>query len=203
MKTLMKTLLKSAFTMTLLSGIFALGCSSSSNGDDASTTEDAGDAGPTLFGITPGKTCFDVVSVKTGFVDGCNLGVGDTVANNGVVGAALLVNYDPNTATLTVGTDGSLGTGTIAFNEGTLNRVGNPSLDGVPACTWHQTDTSNITVTATNEFDLAGTEVQNMFATACGAANTPTGGTCTSTWTWHMKIGTKTPTGDGSATTCP
>lgn len=199
----MKTTMKSAFAMTLLSGILALGCSSSSNSDDASTTDDAGDAGPTLFGITAGKSCFDVLTVATGFNDGCGIGVGDPVANDGLVGAALLVNYDPSTATLTVGRDGALGTGQISFNVGTLSRVGNPALDGVPACTWHQTDTSNITVTATNEFDLSGTEVQNMFATACGTANTPTGGSCTSTWTWHMKIGTKTPTGDGSATTCP
>lgn len=201
----MKTFMKSAFTMTLLSGIFALGCSSSTTSGDDAGNGDATviDSGPTLYGITAGKTCFDVLSVQPGFVDGCGTGVGDTVANMGVVGAALLVNYDPNTATLTVGTDGSLGTGTIAFNVGTLNRVGTPALDTMPTCTWHQTDKSDITVTATNEFDLAGTETQNQFASACSAGNVPTGGTCTSTWTWHMKIGTKMPTGDGSATTCP
>jgi len=45
-------------------------------------------------------------------------------------------------------------------------------------------------MTATNEFDLSVTEVENMFR-GCSAANAPTGGQCTSTWTWHMKRSTK------------
>jgi hypothetical protein len=199
----MKSFMKSAFAMTLLGGICALGCSSSSSTDAGNELDAGNDTGPTLFGITAGNTCFDVVSVQPGFNDGCDIGVGDTAANMGLVGTAILVNYDPNSATLTVGRAGALGTGQIAFNTGTLSRVGDTSLDGMPTCTWHQTDTSAITVTAQNEFDLAGTEVQNTFATACGTANTPAGGMCTSTWTWHMRIGTKTPTGTGTATTCP
>jgi len=182
----MKSLMKSAFTMTLLGGIFALGCSSTGGGDDAGA--DAGaDTGPTLFGLTAGDSCFDVVSIQSGADDGCDLGVA------GLVGMSLPVNYDPATAILTVGTAGSLGGGQIAFNMGTLMRAGNPSDRTMPTCTWHQTDNSSVSVTATNEFDIAVTEVQNMFATACGTAGTPAGGTCTSMWTWHMKKGTKTP----------
>jgi hypothetical protein len=184
----MKSLMKSAFTMTLLAGIFALGCSSSGNGDDGGA--DAGqDTGPTPFALSAGATCFDVVSIQSGVDDGCDLGVA------GVVGTALPVNYDPNTAILTVGTDGAEGGGQIAFNVGTLLRDSTANDPQMPTCTWHQTDTSNVTVTAANEFDIMITEVENMFATACGTAGTPTGGTCTSAWTWHMKKGTKTPPG--------
>ena len=117
----MKSLMKSAFTMTLLGGIFALGCSSSSSGDDAGTDLDAGsDSGPVLFGITPGDNCFDVVSVQPGFNDGCEIGVGDTVANRAWSAGAMLVNYNPNTAILTVGSRWRVGGGPIAFNTGTL-----------------------------------------------------------------------------------
>src|SRR3954447_17041764 len=109
----MKSLMKSAFTMTMLGGIFALGCSSTGGGDDAGA--DAGaDAGPTLFALSSGDSCFDVVSIQSGADDGCDLGVA------GLVGMSLPVNYDPATAILTVGTAGSLGGGQIAFNMGTL-----------------------------------------------------------------------------------
>ena len=40
----MKSLMKSAFTMTLLGGIFALGCSSSGTSDDAGTGGHRADA---------------------------------------------------------------------------------------------------------------------------------------------------------------
>jgi hypothetical protein len=178
----MKSLLKSAFTMTLLSGIFALGCSSSGGGDDAGP-----DTGPTPFALSAGDSCFDVVSIQSGADDGCDLGVA------GLVGMALPVNYNPTTAILTVGTNGAEGGGQIAFNMGTLMRDSAASDPLMPTCTWHQTDTADVTVTAANEFDIFLTEVDNMFATACGTAGTPSGGTCTSSWTWHMKKGTKTP----------
>src|SRR5690242_2815735 len=109
----MKSLMKSAFAMTLLGGICALGCSSSSSTDAGEPDAGNGDTGPTLFSITAGNTCFDVVSVQPGFNDGCDIGVGDTAANMGLVGTAVLVNYDPNTAILTVGRDGALGNGQI------------------------------------------------------------------------------------------
>jgi len=185
----MKSLMKRALTMTLLSGVFAFGCSSSSSSDDASTAQDAGSDGPALFAITAGNSCFDVVSIQPGSNDGCMLGVADTVANGGPVGGGLLVNYDNNTGILTVGTDGHEGGGPIAFNMGTLTRDNTATDPMMATCTWHQTDTSDVTITATNEFDISVTEVENMFATACSFK--PAGGTCTSTWTWHMKIGTE------------
>ena len=58
----------------------------------------------------------------------------------------------------------------------------------MPTCTWHQTDTSQVTLTATNAFTIQVTEVEEMFATACSAGTAPAGGTCTSTWTWTMEI---------------
>ncbi len=67
-----------------------------------------------------------------------------------LVGKALPVNYemDSTTGTVTVGTKGSLGTGTISNNMGTLNREGDPNDTTMPTCTWHQKDTSTLTLTA-------------------------------------------------------
>jgi hypothetical protein len=205
--------MKSALILSLFGGIAALGCSSSSNSDDGgvggftgggdggATGTDAGQDGPALFGLSTGDSCFDVVSVQTGSSDGCNLGVADPVASDGLVGSALLVNYTMATATLTVGTAGSLGAGQIAFNMGTLMRTGTTTDSQMMTCNWHQTDTSMVTLTATNEFDISVTEVENMFATACSGP--PTGGTCTSTWTWHMtKSLTKTPAVGATGNPC-
>jgi hypothetical protein len=179
----MNTLTKSGLSLALLTTIFAVGCGASSGSSDASS-----EGGVTPYGLTEGDNCFDVTAASM-VNDGCMLVVG------GLVGMALPVNYVRATATVTVGTDGSLGTGTVTFNMGTLAREGTPMLDTMPTCTWHQSDTSMVTVTATNEFDISVTEVQSDFAPACSAANVPAGGTCTSTWTWHMKKGTKTPPG--------
>jgi len=195
---MMKNMTKGALSMALLGAIFAIGCSSSSggaDGGDASGTGGTGGAAP--YGLTPGDTCFDIISVQMGSTDDCGIGVADTfdpVAMTGLVGAALLVHYDMPTATVTIGKSGSLGAGQVTFNHGTLTRDNNPMLAGKPACTWHQKDTSNITVTNTNEFDLAATETQDMFSSGCAAGDKPNAaGMCTSTWTWHMKKGTKMP----------
>ncbi len=180
-----------ALAVALFGATLALGgCSSTSNSDDGgdASLDVAGDTGPTLYGLTTGDSCFDIVSIATGSSDGCDIGVVSLVNT-----ASLLVNYNMSTATLSVGTAGSLGAGTIAFNMGTLTRAGNPVDSAMPTCSWHQTDTAQVTLTATNEFDIAVTEVENMFATACTASTVPSGGTCTSTWTWHMVKGTKTP----------
>jgi hypothetical protein len=203
---MMKTLTNSVLSIALLATAFAVGCGASSGTDDAGIGGSTGTAGAgsggaggtagvTPFGLSAGDTCFDIVSVANGSSDGCNLGVADlaTAPNPGLVGTALPVNYDATTATLTVGTMGSLGAGVVTFNMGTLTRENTPAMMDMPTCTLHQTDTSMITVTATNEFDLAGTETEDTFAAACSAANVPTGGMCTSTWTWHMVKGTETP----------
>ncbi len=184
----MTSSMKNAFALALLGGVFALGCSSTGTGDDGGDV-DAGSDGPVAFGLAPGDNCFDVVSIQPGSNDGCMIGVADTTATGGPVGGGLLVNYNATTGILTVGTAGSLGAGPIAFNTGTLTRDGNPTDSQMPTCGWHQTDTSDVTVTATNEFDITVTEVEDTFATACSFK--PTGGTCTSRWTWHMKLGTE------------
>jgi hypothetical protein len=161
----------------------------------ATASMDAGDGGGllcggmTLYGLTVGNTCFDIVSVAPGSNDGCMLGVADATGS-GIVGMALPFSYDQSTATASVGTNGGLGVGQVICNMGTLTRETSPTLAAMPACSWHQTDTSVLHMTATNEFDLSVTEAENMFR-GCSAANTPTGGQCTSTWTWHMKKSTK------------
>jgi hypothetical protein len=191
-----KNTFRAGILAAVASAALALGCSSTSDNTDGSADDAATDVasdGPQLYGLTPGNLCFDVVSVATGSSDGCDIGVADTVANMGFVGGAVLVNYDMPTATLTVGKAGALGAGTISFNMATLTRANNPVDSMMATCSWHQTDTSQVTLTADNEFDLSATEVQNMFAIACTPSSVPTGGTCTSTWTWHMKAGTKTP----------
>ncbi len=192
----MKSLTKNPFAMALLGGMLALGCSSSSTSDDGGGTggagpdTDAGSDAPTVFGLSDGDSCFDIVSVQPGSNDattGCMIGVAD------LVGVGILVNYNASTGVLKVGSGGTLGAGPISFNQGTLTRDSPATDPTMSTCTWHQTDTGNVTVTATNEFDLSVTETENMFVAACTMK--PAGGTCTSSWTWHMKKGTKTPPG--------
>jgi len=172
----------SLFSMLGVAALVAAGCSSSASDTDGST--DGATDGETLFGLSTGDSCFDVDTVAN-VTDGCN------VAPGAVVGSALLVNYMMSTATLTVGTMGAEGAGPIAHNMGTLTRDGNTSDSSMPLCTWHQTDTAQVTLTATNAFTITVTEMETNFATAC----VPAMANCTSTWTWTMKKGTKTPPG--------
>jgi hypothetical protein len=180
-------------------GVMAVGCSSSSSdcSDGGTCTTDAGSggtqggtggAGPTLFGITEGTYCFDIVSIAAGASDGCDLGVAS------LVGQALPVNYVMATATVTLGTDGSLGAGPVASNMGTLTRDNMPTDPMMTTCTWHQTDTTTLVLTDTNQFTASVVENQSTFAAAPACSSIPPGGMCTSTWTWTMKInGNKTP----------
>jgi hypothetical protein len=148
--------------------------------------------GVVLYGLSVGDSCFDIVSVAAGAADGCSIGVADAAPNGGLVGSALPFNYDTSTATVTIGSMASLGSGEVLCNEGTLTHDAFRTLDTMPACSWHQTDMSLLHLTATNELDLSVTEVENAF-TGCSTADTPPGGSCTSTWTWHMKKGLETP----------
>jgi len=154
-----------------LLGFVATGCGSN-------TTEGTPDTGTgqTVYRLSPGPYCYAVTSILPGTVDGCDISVAS------VVGSDLPVNYDATTGILTVGTQGSLGAGAIAYNAGTLNRDGDTG-DGA-GCTWHQTDTTEVLVTAENAFTVSVTEVQSTFAAACGAP----AATCTSTWSWTMQI---------------
>lgn len=169
-------------SMLVGAALAAAGCSSSS--DDLDGSADGATDGVTLYGLSTGDSCFDVETVAN-VTDGCNIAPGS------VVGTALLVNYTMATATLTVGTMGAEGAGPIAQNMGTLTRSGDTSDSTMPTCTWRQVDTSQVTITGTNAFTITVTEMQSNFAVAC----VPAGTNCTSTWTWTMKKGTKTPPG--------
>jgi hypothetical protein len=204
----MKTMTKGVVSIALLATAFVVGCGAGSGSNDAGVAGSTGTAGggaagstgaggdvcggATLYGLSPGDSCFKITDVMSGSSDGCMLGVAEPVASNGLIGASLPVNQNTGTGVLTVGTMGSLGSGAIMCNQGTLTRDGNTTLKGTPACMWHQTDTSMVTITATNEFDISVTEAENMFM-GCTADFVD----CTSTWTWHMvKDTTKSPTSD-------
>ncbi len=173
-------------------GIWAAGCSSSSDcGDGATCTSDAattdsGKDGAGLFGLSPGTYCYDIVSIGSGANDGCDIGVANLVNM-----ASLPGTYVAGTGTFTLGTDGSLGAGDIRSNMGTLTRDNMPSLDTMPTCMWHQTDTTMIVLTDTNKFTASVVENESEFVAACTMK--PASGMCTSTWTWTMQInGAKT-----------
>jgi hypothetical protein len=148
--------------------------------------------GVVLYGLSAGDSCFDVLAVAAGASDGCQLGVAESRTTGGLVGAALPFNYDVQTGTVSIGTNGALGTGKVLCNAGMLSRLGSPTLFTMPSCSWQETDTATLRMTATNELDLSVISVEMGF-TACSAANTPVGGECTSTWTWHMKRGLESP----------
>jgi hypothetical protein len=160
------------------------GCGSNDSDLDAGTSmpdaEMVVDSGPTLYALSAGTFCYDIMGVS-GVADGCELGVAALVGT-----AALPGTYDATTGQFTLGTEGSLGTGLISNNMGTLLRDGMTSDVAVPACTWHQSDTTVMVMVAQNNFTAQVTETQNTFAAAC--APIPTGGTCTSTWTWTFGI---------------
>ena len=198
-------------------GLAAVGCDSTSTCTDAGVCADgglggskggstgaggaagsaglggAGGGGPTLYAVTPGTYCFEILAIAPGSVDGCMLDVAGQVSTVAKRVALPVTYYATATTvggvaipagTIQVGTMGSLGRGVVDKNLATLLR------DNMPAagtCTWHQTDTSSLQLTDTNTFDLAVTETEDMFAAAC-APDVPTGGTCTSTWKWTMKI---------------
>ena len=172
-------------SMLVVTALVASGCGAADGiFDTDGGASDGSTDGLTLFALSTGDSCFDVETVAN-VTDGCNIAPGS------VVGSALLVNYTMATATLTVGTMGSQGAGRIMNNTGTLTRDGDTSDSAMPLCTWHQTNTSQVTVTGTNAFTISVTEVESDFSTACLPPNTD----CTSTWTWTMKKGTKTPPG--------
>lgn len=172
----------------LTAGLAIAGCSSDNSCADGGICDTGtggagGSGGPTLYAVTPGNYCFTVTSILPGSSDGCMIGVGQ------VVGHDLPVNYDMAAGTISVGTQGSLGIGLISANKATLMRDNSPADQDVPACTWHQTDTSMLTLTADNTFTISVVENETTFNAACDAAAiTPAGGLCTSTWGWTMTI---------------
>jgi hypothetical protein len=189
-------------------GFVAGGCSSNSSGcadggdGGCSTTQDGASAPDTstpttdatpdsgLFGFSAGDSCFVVTAVAPGSVDGCELQVADAAntdpANFLPITIPFNYMFDPTTmvGTVILGTNGALGQGTISNNMGALMRAGPTSDKKMTTCTWQQTDTSQLVLTANNTFDVTVTEVESNFAAGCSAP--PNGGTCTSTWTWTM-----------------
>lgn len=134
-----------------------------------------GGAGGTVapFSLTGGTYCFDVTGT-TGIVDGCGITPGAITQ--------LPVTYTDGV--VAVGRQGSVGQGALGNNNmASLMRVGDPN-DGT-ACTWHQTDTSMMTLTANNEFMISVSETESAFAAVCAP---PPSDPCTSSWTWTMKI---------------
>jgi hypothetical protein len=153
------------------------GCGSNTTESLDSGTSDT--AGITPFGLTGGDSCFTITDIAPGFSDGCALGVDKLVYQS------LPMNYDGTTAIATLGTQGSLGGGAISNNLGTLVRDNYPIIDGT-TCTYHQTDNTQLQMTADNAFTVTVTETQSTFGATCAAADVPVGGTCTSTWKWTM-----------------
>ncbi|MEP6652977.1 MAG: hypothetical protein ABJA82_06435 [Myxococcales bacterium] len=166
------------------------GCSSSDSKSDAAVSDAQGDAtsdsGVTVYHLSEHDNCFDITAVAAGGVDGCDIGFADAV------GTALPVNYTrlPTSATVTVGTMGSIGEGDIAYNMATLTRNSTATDPKMDTCSWTQMDTADLTMTGDDAFTLSVTEVDSMFMPACSMVHA--GGTCTSTWTWTMKKSTKT-----------
>jgi hypothetical protein len=156
--------------LALIAAPVLVGC-----GSNTTESIDSG-TGTTPFGLSVGDNCYTINAIASGYSDGCGLFVLSTQ-----VGASLPMNYDATTATATLGTQGSLGGGTILNNQGTLVRDGDTS-DGT-GCTWHQNDNTLLQMTANNQFTVSVTEVESVFSTACGASAS----TCTSTWTWTMQ----------------
>jgi len=194
MRTMKTTKILMMFSVAAI-GLAAVGCDSTSTCGDGGVCPDGGAggkggstgagggaggaAGSTVYGISAGTYCFDITSA-TPISDGCGLFDGVTY-----VGTRLPVTY-VTTGQLTVGKMGSLGTGLIDANQGTLLRENDPVDSTMPLCTWHQTDQSVIQVTATNAFTATVTETESAFTAACGqpAASDP----CTSTFTFTLAI---------------
>jgi hypothetical protein len=162
------------------------GCSSSDSKSDAAVSDARGDAtsdAGTLFRLSENDNCFDITAIAAGADDGCEIGVASLVGKD-----ALPVNYVRATATVTLGTNGSIGAGQVTFNKGTLTRNSTATNPDMVSCTWNQMDTADLTMIADDTFTVAVTEVESMFLPACSGI--PTGGMCTSTWTWTMKKST-------------
>jgi len=174
-----------SLSIALLAGVALAACDgSSSTCGDAGCPDASTDAAKTLFGLSAGDNCYTITAITAGYSDGCKLGV------QTLVGMSLPMNYTAATATVMLGTEGSLGAGVISANMGTLVRENDPTLDTTGVCGWHQLDTSLLKLTADNKFTVTVTEVESMFKAGCTADITPTGGTCTSTWTWTMQKAT-------------
>lgn len=197
--------------VSLALGLSSVACSSSSSCADGGVCNEGGaggaaagaggmggSAGPTLYALSAGTFCYDILSIAAGYSDGCSLGVASYVGTPTMPSAIPVSYYDTATTvggdaipagTVAVGNDGSLGRGVISQNTGTLLRDGMPVDADVATCTWHETVQAQFQLTATNKFNIGVTETRSNFDASCASVKPlPAGGTCTSTWTFAMAI---------------
>ena len=194
----------------LVFGLGVAGCSSNSScadggicneggaGGGAGTGGAGGAPGQTLYALSAGTFCYDILSIAPGYSDGCGLGVATYVGTPTMPSALPVSYYDVATTvggdaipagTVVVGNDGSLGRGVVNQNVGTLLRTGMPVDTDVPTCTWSETVQAQFQLTATNKFYIAVSETRSNFDPSCASVKPlPAGGACTSTWTLGMAI---------------
>jgi hypothetical protein len=187
-----RTLKCVALSLTL--GLCGLGCGESDDqcGDagclDGGITTDGGATGdgPMLWGLSRGMNNYKITGASS-VNDGCKIGVAGLADGK----TTLPVTFDVTTSMISIGDKKgtpptpSLGSGVVNNNMATLTRENDT---GTLPCTWHQKDVSTLTLTNHDKFSLSVQEDQTMFATGCPAADVPTGGKCTSTWTWTFEL---------------
>jgi len=167
---IMKTMTKYLASLALLTAACAIGCGSSSGSNDAGVGGSTGTAGGSRDGRRTrgdpcgghhalrdldGDTCFDVVSVAAGSSDRLHCSASRR-RRHGRVGTALPVHYDMPTGHRDGRHDGLARRGAGALQHGHAHPREHPMLDTMATCTWHQADTSMVTVTAMNELQHLG-----------------------------------------------
>lgn len=176
-------LLLAAIATIGLAGVAVIGCGGDDN-DNKCGDGGCVDAGPQPFGIS-NSGCYTVESL-TNLTDGCEFGADLTAGNS------FPATYNRSTATLSLGREvgspgqPSLGSGTITYNAGTMAR-NNTVMEPGSTCTWNEVVAGNLTVTAIDTFTITYTDTQRSFSAGCKDPPPPTGGSCTSTWTWVVK----------------
>jgi hypothetical protein len=179
----------------LAAAFLAAGCGSSddTNGDGGVTVPDGGFAadGPALFGLSRGTNDFTFDNVVTVGTDGCGIDPMMDVSKMSVVS----VTYDMGSQVVSIGRlvgtpmAAVFGSGKVAAteaNKATLTRDNVVALEGMLACTWAESVTAQFELIDNDKFTLAVTFKDSKFDAKCSAGTIPTGGMCTSTWTWTL-----------------
>jgi hypothetical protein len=182
------------WVLAAAAGMLAIGCGSDDgpicgDGGVCTPSGDGGAGGSTLFPLSRGKTDFKITAVSN-VNDGCMLGVDmlteinkDPIpVTNDVVGTVSTVSVG-NTQGSPV--QASLGTGTVSNNVGTLTRDNTVQDKANAACDFRRKVTSNLQLIGQDKFTLTVKQEESMYKAAC--TGVPTGGTCTSTWTWTLE----------------
>ena len=173
--------------VVVAAGAVAVGCGSSDNTctdagcpDGGSLGGDAGGPDAALWGLSRGTNNYTITKVVTSAAtDGCKLGP------EALMNMTRPVTYDATTNIISVGDQkgtpamASFGSGTVGANKATLMR---DNTGGDTMCSWHQKDTSLLSLFDNDKFTLDVTEVEDMFGAGCTNPPPPTGGTCTSSF---------------------